>query len=170
MKMSRRARRMERHHKKAKSPALNLVSLMDIFTILVFFLLVNSSSTHQLPSSKDLKLPSSVSQNVPEDTLTIAVTKSDILVQGISVASIIEVLEGPEDIIPGLQKELTFLAGSDIDSLDAAQPEGRTVTVMGHEDIEYQVIRKIMKTCQQANYTRIAFAANQTVKPRIEEL
>ena len=39
MEKSRRAKRMERHHKQRKQPALNMVSLMDIFTILVFFLL-----------------------------------------------------------------------------------------------------------------------------------
>lgn len=161
MKMSRRARRMERHHKKAKTPALNLVSLMDIFTILVFFLLVNSSSTQQLPSSKDLKLPSSISQKVPEDTLTITVTKRDILVQGKSVAKIADILEGEEETIPGLKEELFFLAGDAGDS-----EEGRTVTIMGHEDISYDIIRKILTTCQQANYTQIAFAANQAAKPR----
>ncbi|MCH8101169.1 MAG: biopolymer transporter ExbD, partial [Proteobacteria bacterium] len=38
-----RAKRMEKHHKRNKAMGtLNLVSLMDIFTILVFFLLVNS--------------------------------------------------------------------------------------------------------------------------------
>ena len=40
---SARAKRMERHHQRAKGgSSLNLVSLMDIFTILVFFLLVNA--------------------------------------------------------------------------------------------------------------------------------
>ena len=41
--------------------ALNLVSLMDIFTILVFFLLVNSSDVETLPNAKDLQLPESIS-------------------------------------------------------------------------------------------------------------
>lgn len=52
MEMSRRARRMERHHARNKQPALNLVSLMDVFTILVFFLLVSSSNVQQLPKKK----------------------------------------------------------------------------------------------------------------------
>lgn len=170
MKMSRRARRMERHHKKAKSPALNLVSLMDIFTILVFFLLVNSSNTHQLPSSKDMKLPSSVSQNLPEDTLIIAVTKTDILVRGVSVATLSAVRESTEETIPGLEEELMFLADSNPADLESNPSAGYTVTVMGDEDISYEVMRKVMKTCQQANYTRIAFAANQTVTPSAQEL
>ena len=81
MKMSRRARRMERHHQRRKDSGLNLVSLMDIFTILVFFLLVSSSSVQQLPSSKDIRLPTSVAKKAPKETLVIAVTQKDILVQ-----------------------------------------------------------------------------------------
>jgi len=51
---------MDRHHKRHKrNVALNLVSLMDIFTILVFFLLVNSSEVQTLPNARDLELPES---------------------------------------------------------------------------------------------------------------
>jgi biopolymer transport protein ExbD len=163
MKMSRRARRMERHHKKAKTPALNLVSLMDIFTILVFFLLVSSSNTQQLPSSKDLRLPTSSSQTVPDETLVIAVTQEDVLVKGISVAKVAEVLAGSNEVIPGLKEELDFLAAGS-NPADAGQ--GRRVTIMGDENISYDLVRKILTTCQQANYTRIAFAAVQKAKPK----
>jgi biopolymer transport protein ExbD len=161
MKMSRRARRMEQYHQKAKSPGLNLVSLMDIFTILVFFLLVNSSNTQQLPSSKDLKLPSSISKTVPDETLTIAITKDRILVQGLSVATIPDVLQGTGEIIPALKEELLFLAGGAAETAANESGAGRAVTIMGHEEIPYQVISQILKTCQQAGYTQIAFAANQ---------
>lgn len=163
MKMSRRARRMERHHKKAKTPALNLVSLMDIFTILVFFLLVSSSNTQQLPSSKDLRLPTSSSQTIPDETLVIAVTQEDVLVKGISVAKVAEVLAGSNEVIPGLKEELDFLAAGS-NPADAGQ--GRRVTIMGDENISYDLVRKILTTCQQANYTRIAFAAVQKAKPK----
>ena len=63
MKFAGRAARMDRHHKRHKrSTALNLVSLMDIFTILVFFLLVNSSDVEVLPSAKDVQLPESIAE------------------------------------------------------------------------------------------------------------
>ncbi|ARU26516.1 biopolymer transporter ExbD [Cellvibrio sp. PSBB006] len=165
MKMSRRARRMERHHQKAKTPALNLVSLMDIFTILVFFLLVSSSNTQQLPSSKDLRLPTSSSQTVPDETLVIAVTQEDVLVKGISVAKVAEVLAGSNEVIPGLKEELDFLAAGS-NSNPAGEGQGRRVTIMGDENISYDLVRKILTTCQQANYTRIAFAAVQKAKPK----
>ena len=66
MKMSRRAKRMDRHHKRNKGRAvLNLVSLMDIFTILVFFLLVNSGEVQVLPNAKALSLPPNRSRKRP---------------------------------------------------------------------------------------------------------
>lgn len=163
MKMSRRARRMERHHKKAKTPALNLVSLMDIFTILVFFLLVSSSNTQQLPSNKDLRLPVSTSQAVPDETLIIAITQEDVLVKGVSVAKVTDVLSNTDEVIAGLKTELDFLANA---SNTPGNNEGRRVTIMGDENISYDLIRKILNTCQQANYTRIAFAAVQKAKPK----
>ena len=60
MKFMGRAARMERHHKRHKGGAgINLVSMMDIFTILVFFLLVNSSEVEVLPNAKEFVLPDS---------------------------------------------------------------------------------------------------------------
>src|SRR5690606_14085595 len=146
------------HHKLCKSGGLNLVSLMDIFTILVFFLLVNCSNTQQLPSNKDLTLLVSVAKKPPEETLVIAITKKDILVQGNKVAELEDLQSSGEDSIPLLKEELEFLAGG----LSQEQLEnGGRVTIMGDENISYDLVRKILTTCQQANFTRIAFAATQ---------
>ena len=81
-KASRRMRRMDRYKTLSKGSPLNLVSLMDIFTILVFFLLVNSSTSQQLPSQKDLKLPLSVAKKTPEETVMLSITRDALLVQG----------------------------------------------------------------------------------------
>ena len=81
MAKSARAKRMEKHHRRHKGAgALNLVSLMDIFTILVFFLLVNSSDVQTLPNAKDLKLPESIAEKKPEENVVVLVGKTDILV------------------------------------------------------------------------------------------
>ena len=83
MKMSRRAKRMQRHHKRLKGgAAINLVSLMDIFTILVFFLLVNSSDVQNVPSTKDVILPESVAEQKPKETIFIVVSEKDLLSRG----------------------------------------------------------------------------------------
>ncbi len=166
MEMSRRARRMQRNHKRNKQPALNLVSLMDVFTILVFFLLISSSNVQQLPKKKDIHLPTSVATKTPKETLIIAVTQRNILVQGKQVALIQQVSSNAEPLIDGLEKELIFQASkSSVLATTESKAKGRAVTIMGDEDIEYQLLRKILATCRQANYTHIAFAAMQQAKP-----
>jgi hypothetical protein len=83
MAKSARAKRMEKHHKRNMGKGtLKLVSLMEIFTILVFFLLVNSADVQTLPNAKDMKLPESVAEKKPEETVTILIGRTEILVQG----------------------------------------------------------------------------------------
>jgi biopolymer transport protein ExbD len=167
MEQSRRARRMDRHHKKHKHPVLNLVSLMDIFTILVFFLLVNSSNTQQLPNKKDLKLPTSIATKVPKETVVIAITPSQILVQGQKIADIQSELGKTDKIIDSLKDELSFHAQKSSVSNAAINFRGRPVTIMGDENIPYELLRKVMATCREANYTQIAFATVQQAKQKM---
>ncbi|MFK5915305.1 MAG: biopolymer transporter ExbD [Woeseiaceae bacterium] len=165
MTMSRRARRMERNHKRNKQSALNLVSLMDIFTILVFFLLVSSSNVQQLPNSKDISLPTSVAVKAPKETLIIAITLDSIIVQGTKVSNIRDVLNSNDTLIPSLVKELVFQSSkSTAREGSATINKGLSVTIMGDENISYQLLRKILATCRQTSYTHIAFAAVQKAK------
>lgn len=164
MNMSRRARRMEKNHKKNKQSALNLVSLMDIFTILVFFLLVSSSNVQQLPSNKDVKLPTSIAKKSAKETIIISITSDSILVQGNKVSTIDEALVNDVTVIPKLEEELKYQYGKTADTQDTHSTKGKSVTIMGDENIPYKLLRKILATCRQTNYTHIAFAAVQKVK------
>ncbi len=163
LKLSSRSKRMDHFKELHSRSGLNLVSLMDIFTILVFFLLV-SSGAPQLPNSKDITLPTSVANNVPKETLIITITKTDVLVQGKRVAVISELLEGKETIIAELEKELKFQASKRQLITSEDKKTGRAITIMGDENISYQLLRKILATCRQADYTAIAFAAFQKAK------
>jgi len=163
LKLSSRSKRMDHFKELHSRSGLNLVSLMDIFTILVFFLLV-SSGAPQLPNSKDITLPTSVANNVPKETLIITITKTDVLVQGKRVAVISELLEGKETIIAELEKELKFQASKRQLISSEDKKTGRAITIMGDENISYQLLRKILATCRQADYTAIAFAAFQKAK------
>jgi len=170
MRMSRRARRMERQHNKSKTPPLNLVSLMDIFTILVFFLLVNSSNTQQLPSRKDMVLPNSMSEKVPQETLIIAITQKEILVDGVSVAQVDASLKSTADNIPALKDKLIYLSKKSGAKVTVNDVGERAITIMGDENISYELIKKILTSCQEASYTKIAFAANQKLQPKNKAL
>lgn len=163
MKISSRAQRMTQFKKLHARSGLNLVSLMDIFTILVFFLLVSSSNVQQLPNSKKISLPTSVAEKAPKETIIIVVTKKDILVQGVIVASLDEIGLSDKPVINNLAKELAFHSSKG-SYTGVSSKTGRSVTIMGDENISYQVLRKILATCRNANYTQIAFAAMQKAK------
>ncbi len=167
MEMSKRARRMERHHRQRKRPGVNLISLMDIFTILVFFLLVNSSNVQQIPSTKDLRLPTSVAATAPKETLVVFVTREKILLQGRLVADIGIEMARPGLLIDGLVDELKFQASQPGATGETVQVKGgRAITIMGDELIPYELLRKILASCREVDYIRVAFAALQKTKPR----
>ncbi len=159
LKISNRAQRMARFTKLHKKSGLNIISLMDIFTILVFFLLVSSSNIQQLPGNKDLTLPTTVADKAPKETLVITITRDRILVQGVEVAKIEDVLLDTHELISGLKEELKFHASKSVSAVN--EEVGHAVTLMGDENIPYQLLRKVLFTCRQVNYTRIAFSALQ---------
>jgi len=156
MKKSYKAVRMERHHKRFGGSSLNLVSLMDIFTILVFFLLVNSSSVTQLPSSKAVKLPSSSAQQLPEETVIVLVNNDQVLVQGRLVATVPDILKIEGNLIQPLLDEMKIRSASSFK--ESAEEEGFDVTIMGDKQIPYKLLRKILATLSEANYTNISMA------------
>ena len=163
-KLSGRSKRMSSFEGLHKNAGLNLVSLMDIFTILVFFLL-GSSGSQQLPNSKDITLPTSVADKVPKETLIISITETEVLVQGKKVIDVAQLLTSDESIIAEVVTELNFRADNRLYAQE--QPgEGLAITIMGDESIPYQVLRKILASCRQTNYTKIAFAAVQTAKSK----
>jgi biopolymer transport protein ExbD len=158
MKMSRRALRMQRHHKRMGAKAgLNMVSLMDIFTILVFFLLVHSSDVETLPSAKAVRLPESLAEKSPKQTVVVTVNGEDILVQGRKIASVSQVLDGAE-VIESLKTELDYQARKSAPTPGPGGKPMRQITIMGDKEIPYRLLKKIMLTCVRANYENISLA------------
>lgn len=162
MKQSIRARRMARHHKRGKSqPKLNLVSLMDIFTILVFFLLVNSSNVEVLQNNKSIKLPESVAEKAPEDNLVVMVSQNEIIINGRLITDVQSALAAQGEEIPQLKQELQYLAARKPFASDEEREQGRAVTIMGDAALPYDLLKKIMTTCAQSEYRNISLAVSQ---------
>jgi biopolymer transport protein TolR len=162
MAMSQRARRMERRHVRGKSGgALNLVSLMDIFTILVFFLLVNSSDVEVLPNAKEIQLPESIAEEKAKESVVILIGDEYIIVQGTPVASVADVMKRKGNDIPELREAL--LSQNDRVLRKEAQDDisGREVTIMGDKDIPYRLLKKVMATCTGSEYGQISLAVLQ---------
>ena len=157
-----RAARMERHHKRHKrSTALNLVSLMDIFTILVFFLLVNSSEVQTLPNAKDLVLPESVAEERARETVVVLVSDQDLLVQGQVVGSVPEIMARDEIIIPELKAALQSQTDRVLRQDAKEDILNREVTIMGDKEIPYSLLKKVMATCTDADYGQLSLAVLQ---------
>ena len=132
---SARAKRMEKHHRRNKgSGALNLVSLMDIFTILVFFLLVNSSDVQTLPNAKDMKLPESIAEKKPQENVVVLIGKTDILVQGTPVAKIADVMATKGNDIPELREALWSQNDRVLRRAATDDVAGREVTSLGDRE------------------------------------
>lgn len=162
MKQSMHARRMARRHKRSKSqPKLNLVSLMDIFTILVFFLLVNSSEVEVLQNDKSIKLPESVADKRPENNLIVMVSRDDIVINGRQITDTKSVLAAAGDEIEPLKRELEYLAARKPYASDEEREKGRDVTIMGDAGLSYTLLKKIMTTCAKSEYRNISLAVNQ---------
>ncbi len=162
MEMSRRAKRMKRHHSRNKRAApLNLVSLMDIFTILVFFLLVNSSDVEVLPSAKTIALPESVAEEKPRETVVVMVTDTDILVQGHKVASVEEALADNSPVLMPLKVALEQQAARILLKQGDGAGAGPEVTIMGDRDISYRLLKKVMLSCTLAKYGKVSLAVLQ---------
>lgn len=158
MKKTARAKRMERRHKFMKPAVIQLTSLIDILTVLVFFLLVNQQNVTQIPGGQDLQLPRSTSDQMPPDTLAILVNRDSIVVQGVKVADIASVEASADTLIPELAKELQYRASKTAPKInDQGIPE-REVMILGDKSIPYSLLRKIMATCSENDYSKISFA------------
>jgi len=160
MKESAKARRLKRHYRRNKNQGkMNLVSLMDIFTILVFFLMVNSSSDVQvLNQNSTIKLPDSTAEQRPDDVLALTVTDSDILVNGRVVLDRAQFQAFDGEVEPALAQELSYQAGR---SRSPAPEAGRPVTILADRELPYELLKKIMSTCVDAGYAAISLAVNQ---------
>jgi len=153
---------MDRRHKRSKGASgLNLVSLMDIFTILVFFLLVNSTEVEVLPNAKDVQLPESIAEQKAEETVVILVSETEILVQGSPVLSIEDAMAENASVLEPLKAALVSQNDRVLRRTADAEIAQRAVTIMGDRDIPYRLLKKVMRTCSDADYGRISLAVLQ---------
>jgi len=166
-----RAKRMAKHHQRNKrSSGLNLVSLMDIFTILVFFLLVNSSDVETLPNAKDLQLPESIAEEKAKETVVILIGENDIIVQGVPVAKVDDVMKLKGNDIPALKQALKSQNKRVLTNAAENDIAGREVTIMGDKEIPYRLLKKVMATCTQADYGQISLAVLQKSSEKLDNI
>jgi len=161
MSMSSRARRMLAHQVRNRADAeLNLIPMIDILSVMVSFLLVYSTEVEVVQNSKAIDIPQSISEQRPRQTVVVMLSKTDLFVQGERIASIDDVRNSQDGIIAPLRDALKrpTLVGQAMTDKDIAE---REITVMADRTIPYEVLKKVMGTCTDADYGRISFALVQ---------
>lgn len=155
MRKSRRARRIQRHYGRMHHAGkLNLVSLMDIFTILVFFLMVNSSDVNVLQESSGVNLPESTADRQLTDVLTIEVAGRMVRVNGRPIASLDERSQDGRTL-PALARELEQQA---LSRAGMSKEDGLPVTVMAGKGLSYEELRPVMQTSVEAGFRKVRLA------------
>lgn len=154
MKLTPLQRRAARKARNGSMVDLNLVSLIDVFTILIFFLLSNATDVETLPLNGNVHLPVSSADKTPRPTLVVVVSNAAISIDGHDVARVADFANAPDDLIVPLKAALDAVAG-----MAGARPQA--VTIMGDKEIPYQLLRKVMFTCAAANYANVSFAVSR---------
>jgi biopolymer transport protein ExbD len=160
MKLSPLQRRNERRNRNKTMVDMNLVSLIDVFTILIFFLLSNSGGVETLPSPKAVHLPESIAEKQPTDTVVVVVSGSEILVDGRKIALVADVLNMEGDLIAPLKEELDLQANRQVIRKEN-ESKSKQLTIMGDKEIPYRLLCKIMVTSALANFSDVSFAVRQ---------
>ncbi len=165
MKTTRRMKRMSRN--RTKIGKMNLTSLMDVFTILVFFLLVNSGTPETLETPKQMVLPESKVEVKPRETVVIFIGKDNVVVQGepvVSVAAIMDAQDG--DIVP-IMDRLALLEESIIGPATQAVAGSQEITILADRSVPFNVIKRVMSTCTSQGFGRISLAVMQKAGPNL---
>ena len=174
MRQSFKAKRLAKHHKRFSAGSkLNLVSLMDIFTILVFFLIVNQSEVRVLQNTKEMNLPISIAEELPAENILITVLPKSIMIQDRVIWQqekvLIQVSEELDvGFIKAIKEELTYLSTKRPELSDKEKENGRAVTIIGDASVPYQVLKEIMSACADSDYRNMSLAVEQVAKSKIE--
>ncbi len=169
MKQSMRAKRMDRNHRRnAQQTKLSLVSLMDIFTILVFFLMLNASDVQVLDNHKSVTLPQATSELAAKETLLILVNGTDILIEGQHVANVDAVMREADSTISMLAAQLELHKAALPENTVNDGPERHPITIMGDRSVPYALLKKIMTTCASAGFTNVSLAIEQIIGADVE--
>ena len=158
---------MARHHKRNKAEGeINLVSMIDMLTVLVFFLLVYSSQEVEiLPSAKDVQLPQSMAEQNARDAVVVIISETDIMMDGQSLGRIADILASKELIIPALKVALENQVERVLTDSSAETEEqriaNREVTIMADKEIPYQLLKRVMATSTAADYGQLSLAVLQ---------
>lgn len=159
---------LDRREKSKKVAGLNLVSLMDIFTILVFFLLMNSGDSQEIEKASFISLPDSQASSSFQNDLLIFVGEDSISINDAEIVSLELVKKVKGKTVNELADVLKTYASQQGELTEFEKTNGRSVTIMGDQEVPYLILKSVMATCSQENFRDIALAVNQVMNGVVE--
>lgn len=156
----------KRGRKKSEPAALMLTSMMDMFTIILTFLLKSYSSEGSLLTNADnLVLPNSSSKKKPQDvSLQIAISSDMVLVDNRPVVPTEDVKrisqENSDQSVPKLIETLekSYKQEEEMVRLGALNKVEGKVVIQVDKNIDFDVLYKIMASCGKVGYNTMNFA------------
>jgi len=146
-------------------PTVILTSLMDIFIVIVIYLLMNQAlGVDVVAPPKSIKLPDSLVDTTPRQTVTMTVSSQDVVVQGERIATIAEVLASRDDYIEAIGLRMREIRESYIGINEESAANSIEVTIMADKSVPFKVLRKLMSTSGGAGYSKISLAVNNKEK------
>ena len=159
MRNTRRIKRMSRN--RGNVAKMNLTSLMDVFTILVFFLLVNTGSVEVMEAPKTMVLTESSVESKPRETVVIFVSEDEVIVQGKLVMRVADIMDLAGSTIGPITNRLAELQGIVIGRSTQTTAASQEVTILADKAVPFNVVQKIMTTCTGQGYYQISLAVIQ---------
>src|SRR5690606_8405644 len=145
--------------KKDTNVELNLVSMIDVFVLLVIFLIQQFSADGDLLFMTDkIKMPEAANYQQLERAPVIQISPDEITLEGMIIATTTEI-EGQELWnIPKLEEELRDQKKA-FESVRAAGEEFKgDVNIQADVAVPFKILKKVMYSANQAGYFNINFA------------
>ena len=156
--------RIKQHRKRGHHGShMALVPFIDMLTMLVVFLLLHSSDAEILPNTKNIQIPESIADLKPHETVTIMVTKEDLLVNGRVVGKVAEVAALPADKMIIVDLQTALKEQNDRIQRETAKENlaEREITIMGDKTTPFSVLKRVMATATASDYGKVSLAVIQ---------
>jgi biopolymer transport protein ExbD len=141
---------------------LNVTPLVDMFVILVLFLIANFSATGEILSmSKDIALPEAANTDELKIAAVVMVSQQEVIVSGVSIGRVEDLSREDYMNIPALEEKLRDEKKKFEDLHNAAGDSGGftgDVNIQADKAVTFKIMKKVLFSCAAAGYQNIAFA------------
>lgn len=156
--------------KRSKPPALMLTPLLDMFTIILIFLIVSfTAEDYDMTLAKDVKLPESVSRSMFKPSVNLSISAAGVRVEGRHVVALSgghatddayaagEIPELVEHLAAYYDELVRPIPGDD--AVEAAPAlEEPIITVQADRRLDYRTLRLVLQSAANAGFFKYRLA------------